>query len=92
MQSQAIRHLTAKDAVTDYAISSCKSISNVSMIPVSTKRSLPFLIPPFLLDKPITSQELSNTCVVGLLLRRFERNKLVEVLINRCRITRAAVR
>ena len=61
------------------------------MVPIPTKRPLPFLRPPILLTGPITAEELPNTGVTWLFLRRLERNQLVEVLVDGGGFTIAAV-
>lgn len=57
-------------------------IAYISMIPIPAKRSLTFLRPSGLGVSPVTAEELPDTCVAWLLLRRFKRDQLIEILVD----------
>ena len=68
-----------------------QSSGNISLVPISTKRSLDLLRPAVFLIEPVATKELANAGIVWLFLWRFERDEAVEVLVDWGRITGAAV-
>lgn len=62
------------------------------MISVASEHSLSFLRPVLFLVQPVATEKLPDAGVVGLLLRRFDRDELVEVFVDRGRLAETPVR
>lgn len=71
-------------------LSPFKPIQSIPMITIAAKRALADLAPILLLAQPVAAQELADAGVGGLLLRRLERDELVEVFVDGCGLAVAA--